>query len=171
MPQNWLQDQAVVLFKAQNAALPVDGYEYGMRPKKRSVGPDCAFGPPERSGDNSENVSVVRSQLPAGFKLAALGPAADAAQKLLDTAIAPEGSGKIAKLLEAGESIRRGQLFYTFEYLLTRVDGKKIHNIAAITVLRGELFTLTVLTPESDWAQKGAPLRQVSDSFVLRKAA
>ena len=59
----------------------------------------AAFGPPR--GDASENVSVVKSKLPGRLSLRSLGEPKEAAQRLLDTAIAPEGSGKVASLIDA----------------------------------------------------------------------
>ena len=56
----------------------------------------AAFGPPR--GDASENVSVVRSKLGGPLALESLGAPEVAAQRLLDSAIAPEDSGKVSTL-------------------------------------------------------------------------
>jgi len=64
---------------------------------------------------------------------------------------------------------------YTLEYVLTRVDGRKVRNLAVVAARRGELLTLTALAPEEVWASGGeggasrkkAALRRLVDSFHL----
>ena len=147
-----------------------------MRAPRRQLGPDTAFGPASRSGDNTENVSVVRSKLPRGFTLRGnLGSPADAAQRLLDTAIAPEGSGKTARLLGAREETRgnSNSPYYVFEYYLKRPDGREIRNIAVIAAASAaaggeeELFTLTVLAPEAEWESKRTEMEKMAATFRL----
>lgn len=190
VPQGWLQDQAVVLARAQQQVMPNtnESLERQMRaarqasmpnPKRKLAGPDVAFGPPERSGDNTENVSVVRQRLMAGFSLRrTLGEPQAAAERLLSTAIAPPGSGRTTELLSAGESLRpaprksgvanpEAGLCYDLEYILTRQDGRRVHNLALIMARGDDLFTLTVLAPESEWASKEDKLRRVAQSFRL----
>jgi hypothetical protein len=59
---------------------------------------------------------VVRSQLPPSFSLRGnLGAPKEAAQLLLDTAIAPKGSGRTAVLLSAEEETTANGPLYTFE--------------------------------------------------------
>jgi len=96
-PVKWLADQAVVL------ATQARGVEDRMMtvPRNRnrvssSVQTAAAFGPPR--GDGSENVSVVRSKLGGTLALESLGAPDVAAQRLLDSAIAPEDSGKVSTL-------------------------------------------------------------------------
>jgi hypothetical protein len=91
-PARWLQDQAVAL--ANQARGVEDQLQTAQSRRKRlapSVRTVAAFGPPR--GDASENVSVVRSQLGGALALKNLGTPEDAAQRLLDTAIAPEVPG------------------------------------------------------------------------------
>lgn len=62
VPAFWLQDQAVVLARANRFAASTEPVrEYAMAPRKaprrQETLPDAAFGPAERSGDNTENVS------------------------------------------------------------------------------------------------------------------
>ncbi len=78
-------------------------------------------------------MSVVRSALLPGFSLrGTLGAPAAAAATLLATVIAPEGSGRRAALLAAGEAVRGpraaadGGLVYTLEYVLTKADGRQV---------------------------------------------
>ena len=59
--RGWLQDQAIVLARADRFSTSQQPVEYAMTPRRKkkepSTLPDVAFGPPERSGDNTENVS------------------------------------------------------------------------------------------------------------------
>ena len=98
-----------------------------------------------------------------------LGAPAEAAQRLLDTAIAPEGSGRTAKLLGAREELRGASSLphYIFEYDLIRADGKEIRNIAVIAAKGEELFTLTVLAPKADWEKKRESMSRMAETFRL----
>ena len=126
----------------------------------------------------SEQLSVVRSRLPLDFSLrGSLGPPERAAQLLLDSAIAPPGSGRTAELLAAREVVVQGdaaeasdsggdaQSYYELEYVLTRPDGRVLRNLAVVAAradlsqqAAGQapsslLFTFTVLAPEAEWAK------------------
>lgn len=48
-------------------------------------------------------MSVVVAPIAPGFQLSSLGDPSQAGQKLLDTVIAPEGSGKTASLLDSSQ--------------------------------------------------------------------
>lgn len=48
-------------------------------------------------------MSVVVAPIAPGFQLESLGTPREAGQKLIDAVIAPEGSGKVATLLNASE--------------------------------------------------------------------
>jgi len=128
------------------------------------VSTSVAFGPPR--GDSSENVSVVRSRIPGTFTLrGTLGEPELAAQRLLDTAIAPPGSGKQSRLIEAFGEVRGSSEVYQFEYVVTLKDGRRLHNACAIFDKDSVLYTLTVLCPEDDWDAKSDKLLQVAGSF------
>lgn len=110
-----------------------------------------------------------------GFSLeGTLGTPEEAANKLLSEAIAPPGSGRETTLLSAFESDRGprqrgdGALCYQFEYVLKRRDGRELHNIAVIGNRGDELYTLTVLVPEEEWAAKRGSIEAVASSFHLR---
>ena len=167
-PVEWLQDQAVAL--ARQARGAQDQMMTAQRKRRRApqVETVAAFGPPR--GDASENVSVVKSKLPGTLALRSLGDPAEAAQRLLATALAPDGAGTAATLIEAIGEMRGSadyQLIYQFEYTVEFDDGRELHNVCAIGAKDDTLYTLTVLAPESAWESRSEKLTQVAQSFRL----
>jgi hypothetical protein len=116
-----------------------------------------------------------------GFSLeGTLGAPTAAAELLLSTAIAPPGSGKVARLVDAREEGREGGMgggggkVYVFEYVVGREGGREgggLHSLSVIAARPEEntLFTLTVLAPESRWAEREKELREVAKSFRLTR--
>jgi photosystem II oxygen-evolving enhancer protein 2 len=139
--------------------------------------PDSAYGPAGRlnekgvseSGDT--NVSVIVSSGLSGFTLqGTLGTPTNAAETLLSRSIAPEGSGRVATLLNAEQV---GDDRYKFEYIVDRGErGPPLRNIAVIAArpLGDKLFTLTVVAPDAKWKDSkfDAMLRKIAGSFHLR---
>jgi len=67
-----------------------------------------------------ENLSVVVAPIMGGFKLGDLGGPQQAAERFLATTVAPEGSGRTAKLFDTYE---RCALFSTFfEFSVCRME-------------------------------------------------
>ena len=146
-PQTWLQDRNVFLARQDDDFL-----------RKRSP-LLTAF----KSG--RENVSVAKSGLMSGFSLRkTLGEPTVAAQRLLDTAIAPPESGKTATLLAAKET-ERG--YYEIEYTVQLPNTQIIHNLAVVADRRNDLYTLTILCPEAAWTDREPLFRDVAASFLL----
>ncbi|CEM11308.1 unnamed protein product [Vitrella brassicaformis CCMP3155] len=176
-PSNWLAD--VALYTAKDAARrPLAASFDEGRPVKRAAAqgeaPDVAFGPPGGGGDSKENVSVVKSTLRltddrAFFSL--LGPPKQAAETLLREAIAPEGSGKVAMLIDAlSEQREPGGEVYLFEYIVRGVvQPFEYHNLSVIACRGDKLFTLTVVSPEDQWAAESDKLRRMANSFRLTR--
>ena len=180
LPREWVADTFVELAKAQRKIQPLD---YSMQQERRNSGkittlPDSAYGPPGRlnqkgvSQAGDTNVSVIVSSGFSGFTLkGTLGTPTDAAEALLSRSIAPEGSGRVAKLLRAVED-RDGRT-YKFEYIVDRgTRGPPLRNIAVIAAspTGDKLYTLTVVAPAEKWKDDNydAKLRKIADSFHLR---
>eukprot|EP00953_Heterococcus_sp_UTEX-ZZ885_P022344 12369-Heterococcus_DN1.PRE.2 len=128
-PQDWLADQAIALAEQTERLKMLDPPSVAEIQRKQqrttSLRPLAAYGPP--AGTSQENVSVVKSVLAAGFSLrGTLGAPQEAAERLLSTAIAPEGSGREWQLLSAraeqrrpaGDSGEQQQEVYRFEYTI-----------------------------------------------------
>ena len=139
--------------------------------------PDAAYGPPGRlnqkgvseSGDT--NVSIIVTPNLSGFSLQdTLGSPESAAEKLLRLSIAPEGSGRVATLITAIDDTSRG--VYQFEYILDRGSkGPPLRNISVVAASRigDKLFTMTVVAPQTKWADSdfAFKLRKIASSFHL----
>merc|ERR1719343_122589 len=139
----------------------------------RQVIPDAAFGPPgilnsKGVSTSDTNVSVIVSNTTPGFTLKSLGAPEEAALKLLENSIAPQGSGKIATLISAVEEVRNGVPLYQFEYRIEKgLDRRvKLQSISVITERGGDLITLTVVAPVNDWMNDSS-LRRIATSFQL----
>jgi hypothetical protein len=73
-----------------------------VRQSRRSpTEPTAAYGPAGSTGEL--NISVVVAPILPGFRLESLGNPSEAAQRFLDTIVAPEGSNREAVLISADE--------------------------------------------------------------------
>jgi len=158
--------------------------------------PDSAYGPPGRlnsrgvseTGDTNVSVIIAPGVLMNGGKsgddrnnnnkknsvVDVLGPPQQAAENLLSTSIAPEGSGRKATLIESSMIEKNDVPYYRIEYTVDRGSrGPPLQNIAVICGGGNNVYTLTVVAPVSSWSDptKNAQLRKIADSFHLRSAA
>lgn len=82
--------------------------------------------------------------------------------------IAPEGSNKVAELIDA--AARRddaGVTYYTLEYTV-RGPSFYRHNVAVYAVSSSaELYTLSAQSPETMWSDVRNQFKIISDSFRL----
>jgi len=184
IPKEWVADTFVALAKAQRQTKALD---YQMAPagsgRQRGGGgggsmtlPDSAFGPPGRLNRNGvseqgdTNVSVIKNANLSRFTLkGTLGTPQSAAETLLRVSLAPEGSGRVATLVNAFEDAARQA--YQFEYTVDR--GARGPPLRAISVIASQdestLVTMTVVAPDEDWknAEIASKLRKVASSFHL----
>jgi len=179
LPKEWVADGALLVAQTQARSGVLD-YSIAQSKRTSRVLPDAAFGPVGRFtgrgvSQADENVSVVASKLPvADFTLrGTLGSPENAAETLFRTALAPEGSGKIATLVAACEENRGLSNVYQFDYTVDR--GAKRVPLRAISVIsernNDTLITLTVVSPASEWEkpEKEAKLRKIAESFKLTR--
>ncbi len=179
--KEWVQDTAVELAKIQRRSRTLD-YSMSNSGTSSASGsiPDVAFGPPgyfnaKGISQSDTNLSTIASKLRPGFSLrGSLGSPRNAAETLLRVSLAPEGSGKVATLIDAGEENRGDsrQNVYSFEYKVDRGDrGLPLRAISVIAVQGGDtLITMTIVAPEKDWVGKyESNLRKVAGSFKLTR--
>ncbi|KAG0560680.1 hypothetical protein M758_9G004400 [Ceratodon purpureus] len=167
-PKEWVGDQTLLYRAVQRGErersldLPAPRQRTGSKP--RPTEPLVAFGPPGTLGEL--NVSVVVAPVADGFTLEKLGDPREAGEIILKRSIAPEGSNKVATLLEATRRDERGVVYYTLEY---SVQGPAFfrHNVAVYAVSAGELFTLNAQAPQSLWSTVQDQFRVISGSFRI----
>lgn len=126
-------------------------------------GPDVVF---KDLIQSTENVSVVISEIPKNQSLKDVGDPSEVGYKLLKKAIAPEGSGREAELVNATSVEKKEKTYYILEYAVTLANQKR-HDIATVAISRGKLFSLNVSTTASRWEKTAETLKQVVASFSV----
>jgi len=116
--------------------------------------------------NSDETLSLVISQVDADDDLNQLGSAVAVGERLRRSAIAPEGSGRDATLIEARERDEAGHTFYDLEYSVHLSDRDR-HELATVVVDRGRLYTLAASTNEVRWSKVKGLFDQVIRSFTL----
>lgn len=116
--------------------------------------------------NSDETLSLVISQVDADDDLNQLGSAVAVGERLRRSAIAPEGSGRDATLIEAREREEAGHTFYDLEYSVHLSDRDR-HELATVVVDRGRLYTLAASTNEVRWPKVKGLFDQVIRSFTL----
>ena len=114
-----------------------------------------------------ETLSLVISEVNATNSLDDLGSAVAVGEKLRRVVIAPEGSGREAELVEAGEREDGGRTFYDLEYTV-HLNNRDRHELATVVVDRGRLYTFAASTNEARWSKVKPLFHQVISSFTLR---
>lgn len=144
-----------------------DGYQFlypnGWLPIEVSNGPDVVF---RDLIQQTENVSVVISQVGKDKTLADLGTPTDVGYKLSKSAIAPADSGREAELVNAEARESRAKNYYILEYAV-KLPNQERHNLASVAVSRGKLFTLNVSTTEERWPKVKEAFEKVVKSFSV----
>ncbi|KYC39638.1 photosystem II oxygen evolving complex protein PsbP [Scytonema hofmannii PCC 7110] len=145
-----------------------DGYEFlypnGWVQVKVANGPDVVF---HDIIETSENVSVVISPVSEGKTLKELGTPGEVGYKLGKNALAPEGSGREAELVNAQEREYNGKTYYKLEYLVKFPGNQQRHNLSNIAVSRGKLFTFNASVPEKRWRRVQKFIEEAVNSFSV----
>ncbi|MBK4732230.1 photosystem II reaction center PsbP family protein [Oxynema sp. CENA135] len=143
------------------------GYEFlypnGWEQVKVNGGPDVVF---HDLIEQSENVSVVISEVPNNKSLEELGTPTEVGYKLSKSAIAPPDSGRTAELIDAQMKEKGSKTYYLLEYRVKFPDRER-HNLASVAISRGKLFTLNVSTTQSRWKKVKDLFEAVVNSFSV----
>ena len=126
-------------------------------------GPDVVF---HDIINPSENVSVVLNAVPDGKSLTELGTPSEVGYSLQRNALAPEGSGRTAELIDAQERVSGETPYYQLEYLV-HLPNQERHNIATVVVHRGQLYTINASTTERRWSRMKGIMTEVVNSFTV----
>jgi photosystem II oxygen-evolving enhancer protein 2 len=85
--------------------------------------------------------------------------------------VAPEGSGRKAKLINVSQRVTNSELgdrnYYMFEYAVERMQGEPRHDLVTVSTNRGNLYTLNISSPERRWERVKDLFVRVSKSFAI----
>jgi photosystem II oxygen-evolving enhancer protein 2 len=138
-------------------------YPTGWTRAQVSGGPQVVF---HDLINSDETLSLVIADVSTQSNLETLGSAVAVGEQLRRTVIAPEGSGRVATLIEAREREEAGHTFYDLEYSVHLSDRDR-HELATVVVDRGRLYTLAASTNEVRWPKVKGLFDQVIRSFTL----
>jgi photosystem II oxygen-evolving enhancer protein 2 len=115
--------------------------------------------------NETENVSVVISDVPDGKTLQDLGTPTEMGYKLSKGITSLSGDSEVelvsAQQIDAGE-----KTYYILEYVANLPSGVR-HNLASVIVRRGRLFTFNASTEESRWGKIKDMMKQSVASFKV----
>jgi photosystem II oxygen-evolving enhancer protein 2 len=145
----------------------IDGYQFlypnGWVQVSVSSGADAVF---HDIIHQSENVSVVINPVSGQKTLADLGDPGEVGYKLGKSAIAPEGSGRTAELVNAEARQVGDKTYYLLEYAV-KIGEQLRHNIASVAISRGKLYTFNASTSEERWGKMKDILEETIQSFSV----
>ncbi|NJM73449.1 MAG: photosystem II oxygen evolving complex protein PsbP [Scytonema sp. RU_4_4] len=145
-----------------------NGYEFsypnGWVQVKVANGPDVVF---HDIIEVTENISVVISPVTGGKTLQELGTPGEVGYKLGNNALAPDGSGRKAELVNAEQRELNGITYYLLEYAITLPNNQQRHNLASVAVSRGKLFTFNASIPERRWDRVKGFIQESVESFSV----
>jgi len=114
--------------------------------------------------NSNETLSLVISDVNKDVELDQLGTPSEVGQTLIDKVIAPEGSGRSVKLINANQREDEKHVFYDLEYELNLNDQDR-HELATVVIDRGSLYTFAVGTNEERWNKVDKMFKNVIESF------
>ncbi|HIK43471.1 MAG TPA: photosystem II reaction center PsbP family protein [Leptolyngbyaceae cyanobacterium M65_K2018_010] len=117
--------------------------------------------------NETENVSVVISDVPEGRRLEDLGSPTEVGYKLSKSFNAISGDDSNVELVSAQRiDIADGKTYYILEYVAELPSGTR-HNLASAIVRRGQLYTFNASTPEDRWEKVKDLMKQSVASFKV----
>ena len=114
--------------------------------------------------NSNETLSLVVSDVNKEVELEQLGTPLEVGQTLVDKVIAPDGSGRTVKLIEANKRESSNHVFYDLEYELNLNDQLR-HELATVVIDRGSLYTFAVGTNQTRWNKVDKMFINVIESF------
>ncbi len=114
--------------------------------------------------NSNETLSLVISEVNKDVELDQLGTPSEVGQTLIDKVIAPEGSGRSVKLINANQREDEKHVFYDLEYELN-LNEQDRHELATVVIDRGSLYTFAVGTNEERWNKVEKMFKNVIESF------
>lgn len=116
---------------------------------------------------DTENVSVVTSEVPEGTSLEDLGTPTEVGYKLSKGINAAAEDDRDVELLSAQRlDTADGKTYYILEYIAKLATGDR-HNLASAIVRRGKLFTFNASTQEARWEKVKDLMKKSVASFSV----
>lgn len=116
--------------------------------------------------EETENVSVIISDVPEGKTLKDLGTPSEIGYRLSKNSIAPPGSGREAELVNVDVREDGDKVYYLLEYAV-KLPNQLRHNLASVIVRRGQLFTFNISTSEKRWEKARNTFITMARSFSV----
>ena len=138
-------------------------YPTGWTEVKVSGGADVVF---HDIINETENVSVVISDVPEEQTLEDLGTPTEVGYKLSKSITSMAGDDTNVELLSAQAITKEDQNYYILEYMADLPSGIR-HNFASVAVRRGELFTFNASTRGDRWDDVKNLMKQSVASFSV----
>ena len=114
--------------------------------------------------NSNETLSLVISDINNDVELEQLGTPLEVGETLISKVIAPEGSGRTVKLLNASKRDASNHVFYDLEYKLD-INNQERHELATVVIDRESLYTFAVGTNEERWSKVNNLFVKVVESF------
>lgn len=116
--------------------------------------------------NETENVSVVISDVPEGKTLTDLGTPTDVGYKLSKSITSMAGEDRDVELVSAQSITKEDQTYYVLEYVADLPSGIR-HNLASVIVRRGKLFTFNASTRQDRWEKVKNLMKRSVASFSV----
>ncbi|MEL6383606.1 MAG: photosystem II reaction center PsbP [Cyanobacteria bacterium J06626_18] len=116
--------------------------------------------------NETENVSVVISDVPEGQTLEQLGTPTEVGYKLSKSINMMAGDDRDVELASAQSIMKEDETYYILEYIADLPSGIR-HNFASVAVRRGKLFTFNASTQEDRWEKVKDLMKQSVASFSV----
>lgn len=116
--------------------------------------------------NETENISVVISDVPEGQTLEDLGTPTDVGYKLSKSINAITGDDRDVELVSAQSINKENEPYYILEYVADLPSGIR-HNMASVAVRRGKLFTFNASTRADRWDKVKDLMKQAVASFSV----
>jgi photosystem II oxygen-evolving enhancer protein 2 len=116
--------------------------------------------------EQTENLSVIISEVPKDRALADLGGASEVGYRFLKQLNSDTSQNREVELINAESHETGSKTYYTLEYQV-KLPNQERHNLASIAVSRGKLYTFNISTPESRWGKMKPLFETVANSFSV----
>lgn len=116
--------------------------------------------------NETENVSVVISDVPEGQTLEQLGTPTEVGYKLSKSITAIAGEEREVDLISAQSIMKGDETYYILEYIADLESGVR-HNFASVAVRRGKLFTFNASSLDDRWEKIKDLMKQAVASFTV----